>query len=321
MPKTPHASRGLAWAAPFTQPFSHGRLAHRRMRNGLGPGGTVGTVVDLHVHSNVSDGSDTPEEVVDLAAKAALSAMALTDHDRQDGIAPARRRAAEVGVELVPGVEISCHHTGTMHMLVYFLEPGEGPLQDELLRLQVARDTRNERLLARLTELGMPVSMEELEAEAGPTGAGRPHIAAILVRKGYARSVQEVFDRYMGKGGPAYMEKERLDPLPAISLALQSGALPVLAHPLSLKLAPAEMEPAVDELADAGLVGLEAIYGRYSQEERAGLAIMAARAGLCITGGSDHHGTYKPDLTVGTGRGDLHVPDGALAALRDRLPG
>ena len=283
--------------------------------------GTVGDVVDLHVHSNISDGSDTPAEVVQLAAKAGLSAMALTDHDRQDGVAAARAKAAEVGLELVPAVEISCHHPGTMHMLVYFLEPGEGPLQDELGRLQAARATRNERLLDRLNELGMPVSREELEAEAGPTGAGRPHVAAILVRKGYATSIQDAFDRYMAKGAPAYMEKERLDPRPAISLSLRSGALPVLAHPLSLALRPAETQSAVDELAEAGLVGLEAIYGRYTQEERAGLAVMAARAGLAITGGSDHHGVYKPDLTVGTGRGDLHVPDGTLAALRDRLPG
>lgn len=276
-------------------------------------------MVDLHTHSNVSDGSDSPEEVVELAAKAELSALALTDHDRQDGIEPARRRASELGIELVPGVEISCEHSGTMHMLVYFLGPGEGPLQDELSRLQRARETRNERLIARLCELGMPVTLEELLAEAGPTGAGRPHIAAILVRKGYASSVQDAFDKYLGKGGPAYLDKERLEALPAISLALASGALPVLAHPLSLNLSPSALESAVGELAEAGLAGLEAIYGRYSQDERAGLAVMAARAKLAITGGSDHHGRYKPDLTVGTGRGDLHVPDGALAALRERL--
>ena len=281
----------------------------------------MGSVIDLHVHSNVSDGSDSPEALVDLAVKAGLSAFALTDHDRQDGVAAARRRALEAEVELVAGAEISCNHKGTMHMLVYFLEPGEGPLQDELVRLQLARETRNERLVARLAELGLPVSMDELLAESGGTGAGRPHMAAILVRKGYATSIQDAFDRILAKGAPAYMEKERLDPLPAISLALQSGALPVLAHPLSLKLSPAEMESTVVELADAGLIGLEAIYGRYNQEERAGLAVLAARTGLAITGGSDHHGTYKPDLSVGTGRGDLHVPDGALAALRDRLPG
>jgi len=282
---------------------------------------TVITVIDLHVHSNVSDGSDTPEALVDLAVEAGLTAFALTDHDRQDGVAAARRRARQAEIELVPGVEVSCDHAGTMHMLVYFLEPGEGPLQDELVRLQVARDNRNLVLIERLAELGLPVTMDELLAESGGTGAGRPHVAAILVRKGYATSVQDAFDKYLAKGKPAYMEKERLDPVAAITLALQSGALPVLAHPLSLNLSPAETQSTVEELAGAGLVGLEAIYGRYSREERAELAVTAAHSGLAITGGSDHHGTYKPDLTVGTGRGDLHVPDGALAALRDRLPG
>ena len=314
------AGAGLLSGAAHLTILSRGPGLTERCRRGS-KAITVGRVIDLHTHSNVSDGSDTPEELVDLAVKAGLSALALTDHDRQDGIEGARRRADAAGIELVPGVEISCHHKGTMHMLVYFLEPGDGPLQDELVRLQVVRQTRNERLLARLAELGMPVTMDELEAEAGPTGAGRPHLAAILVRKGYASSIQDAFDRYMAKGRPAYMEKERLNPAHAISLALQSGALPVLAHPFSLGLSPEEMEPAIRELADGGLVGLEAIYGRYSREERADLAVIAAHAGLAITGGSDHHGTYKPDLSVGTGRGDLHVPDGALAALRDRLPG
>ena len=280
---------------------------------------TVGAVIDLHTHSTVSDGSDPPAGLVDLAVKAGLSALALTDHDRQDGIEPARARASEVGIELVAGAEISCQHAATMHMLVYFLEPGEGPLQDELVRLQAARDTRNDRLLARLAELGLPVTPEELEEEAGGIGAGRPHVAAILVRKGIAASVQDAFDRYLAKGQPAYVEKERLSAPDAITLALQSGALPVLAHPLSMGLSPSQLERTLEELADAGLVGLEAIYSRYLREERASLAVMAAQAGLAITGGSDYHGTYKPDLSVGTGLGDLHVPNGALEALRDRL--
>lgn len=276
-------------------------------------------MVDLHTHSNVSDGSDSPAEVVRLAAAAGLSALALTDHDCQDGIEEAARAAASAGIELVPAIELSCQHTGTMHMLVYFLEPGGGPLHDELARLQAARASRNERLVAKLADLGMPITMQELDQESGGQGAGRPHVAAILVRKGYATSVQDAFDRYLAKGGPAYLEKERLEPQHAIDLAIESGAVPVLAHPLSLKLSPAALEAALGELAEAGLAGVECIYGRYSREERADLAVMAARSGLAITGGSDYHGTYKPDLAVGTGRGDLHVPDGALASLRERL--
>jgi predicted metal-dependent phosphoesterase TrpH len=276
-------------------------------------------VIDLHTHSTVSDGSDAPERIVELASDAGLTAVALTDHDRLDGIGAARARAAQLGVELVPGCELSCEHAGTMHVLVYFLEPGEGPLQDELVRLQDARERRNERMVARLAELGLPVSADELEAEAGGLGAGRPHIAAILVRKGVVASVQEAFDVWLAKGKPAYMEKDRLAPDVALRLARASGAVPVLAHPLSLGLEPAELERTVAEFADLGLGGIEAIYGRYSAEERAGLAALADRHGLVVSGGSDHHGTYKPDLSVGTGRGDLSVPDEALVQLREAV--
>ena len=277
-------------------------------------------VIDLHTHSTVSDGSDAPSRIPELAAEAGCAAVALTDHDRLDGLADAARRAAEVGVTLVPGCEISCEvPKGTMHLLVYFVEAGEGPLQSELVRLQEARATRNRQLVRVLSEeLGLPVTLEEIEAEAGGDGVGRPHVAAVLVRKGVVGSVQEAFDRYLARGQPGYVEKERLYPADAMRLARESGGVPVIAHPLSLGLEPAALESAVKELADIGLAGLEAIYGRYTPDEREGLADVARRHGLVVTGGSDHHGSYKPDLRVGVGKGDLDVPDGALAALEDR---
>lgn len=280
--------------------------------------GSLAGVIDLHTHSTVSDGSDPPARIAELAAKAGLSAFALTDHDRLDGLASAGARAAELGVELVPGCELSCEHGGTMHLLVYDVEAGEGALQDELIALQHVRDTRNEVMAERLAALGLPVTAEEMEAEAGGIGVGRPHVAAILVRKGVVSSVQEAFDKWLAKGRPAYVEKERLAPADAIRLARASGGRPVLAHPLSLGLDPPALASAVRELAGLGLCGIEAIYGRYTPEERAGLVALAKDAGLVATGGSDHHGTYKPDLTVGTGTGDLAVPDEVLAALRAR---
>ena len=275
-------------------------------------------MIDLHTHSTVSDGSDSPAQVAELAAKAGLTAFALTDHDRLDGLREAGTRAAELGVELVPGCELSCEHPATMHVLVYDIEAGEGPLQDELLGLQHARDSRNERMAARLAALGLPVTLEEMEAEAGGIGVGRPHVAAILVRKGVVGSVQEAFDAWLAKGRPAYVDKERLAPAHALRLARASGGRPVLAHPLSLGLDPPALAAAVHELAGMGLCGIEAVYGRYTPEDRAGLVALANEAGLVATGGSDHHGSYKPDLTVGTGTGDLAVPDEALAALRAR---
>ena len=281
---------------------------------------TLPPVIDLHTHSTVSDGSDAPARIPELAHAVGCRAVALTDHDRQDGIAAATARAEELGVELIPGVEISCEHSGSMHLLVYFLEPGEGPLQDELVRLQVARDTRNRRMADLMAQVGLPVTYQEIIDEAGDTGAGRPHIARILVRKGVVASIQEAFDVWLAKGKPAYVDKDRLAPQDAVRLALASSGVPVLAHPLSLDLPPAEIESTVSELATYGLRGLEAIYGRYTPSERSGIAALARRNHLVVTGGSDHHGTYKPDLQVGVGRGDLDVPDSALDDLREAIP-
>jgi predicted metal-dependent phosphoesterase TrpH len=277
-------------------------------------------VIDLHTHSTVSDGSDAPERIPELAAEAGCRAVALTDHDRVDGVPAAAARAATLGIELVPGVEISCEHSGTMHLLVYFLPAGEGPLQDELVRLQEARDSRNRRMASVMEGLGLPVTYDEIQSEAGGMGAGRPHIAAILVRKGVVASIQEAFDVWLAKGKPAYFDKERLAPDVAVRLAVASTGVPVLAHPLSLGLSPADTSATVATLAGYGLAGVESIYGRYRVEEREAMAALAAENGLVATGGSDHHGRYKPDLQVGVGRGDLDVPDSVLDELRDRIP-
>jgi 3',5'-nucleoside bisphosphate phosphatase len=277
-------------------------------------------VIDLHTHSTVSDGSDPPERIPELAAAAGCTAVALTDHDRTDGLEAATARAVSLGVELVRGVEISCEHTGTMHLLVYFLPAGSGPLQDELARLQGARDSRNRQMADLMARLGLPVTYEEIQAEAGGMGAGRPHIAALLVRKGVVGSIQEAFDVWLAKGRPAYLDKERLAPAVAVGLALASGGVPVLAHPLSLGLAPAATASVVEELVGYGLAGVESFYGRYSVDERAAMAALAEHHRLVATGGSDHHGRYKPDLQVGVGRGDLDVPDSVLDELRDRIP-
>jgi predicted metal-dependent phosphoesterase TrpH len=279
-------------------------------------------MIDLHTHSTASDGSDPPARIPELAMAAGCSAVALTDHDRLDGLDEAGRRAAELGVRLVPGCEISCEVSrGTMHMLIYFAEGDDGPLQSELVRLQQARDNRNRRMLSVLSDdLGLPVTAEEVEAEASGKGIGRPHVAAVLVRKGVVDTIQEAFDRFLAKGQPGYVEKERLSPKQALRLAAESACVAVLAHPLSLGLSPEALDATVAELAEMGLVGVEGIYGRYSPEERAQVTTLGRRHDLVVTGGSDHHGTYKPDLSVGVGRGDLNVPDGVLVELEARRP-
>jgi predicted metal-dependent phosphoesterase TrpH len=286
-------------------------------------------VIDLHTHSTVSDGSEPPAAIAERAAAAGCSAVALTDHDSLDGLAAARDAAAPLGVTLVPGCEVSCRKPpaapgrpavrGSVHVLVYFVEPGDGPLQDELRALRRDRAERNARLRARLAELGVPVDYDVMVAEAGgEAGLGRPHFARALVRAGAAADIDDAFDRFLADGRAAYVPKARLSPTDVARLARASGGVAVLAHPLTLELDPSALERLVTELADAGMGGIEAIYGRYSPDQRRALRRMARRHGLVATGGSDYHGTFKPDLEVGTGMGDLDVPDSALEELAAR---
>ncbi|MDQ3979317.1 MAG: PHP domain-containing protein [Actinomycetota bacterium] len=269
----------------------------------------------------MSDGSEPPERIPELAAAAGCWAVALTDHDRLDGIAPARASARRVGVELVPGCELSCTTPwGEAHLLAYFVDEDGGPLHIELERLQRSRERRNQQLARRLGELGLPVTLEEMEDEAGGEGVGRPHAAAVLVRKGVVGSISEAFDVWLGEGRPGHVERERPDVQTALDATRESGGVLVLAHPLSMGLDPAALDRAVGELAAAGLGGLEAIYGRYTPEERQALTALATSHGLVATGGSDYHGRYKPDLQVGVGLGDLVVPDDVLDRLESRRP-
>jgi predicted metal-dependent phosphoesterase TrpH len=286
-------------------------------------------VIDLHTHSIVSDGSETPGRVVELAAQAGCSALALTDHDSLGGLADAARMATEVGVRLVPGCEVSCRKPapprgappidGSVHVLVYFVEPGPGPLQDELTKLREDRAQRNRELVARLQELGTGITYEDVRAEAGEEGGmGRPHFARALVKAGAAHDIDDAFDRYLADGRPGYVPKARLDPPDVARLAHASGGVAVLAHPLSTGLSPQHLERLVAQLADEGLDGMEAVYSSYTPDQRSVLRRMAARTGLVATGGSDFHGSFKPGLFVGTGRGDLNVPAEMLDALEAR---
>ncbi|HEX2048518.1 MAG TPA: PHP domain-containing protein [Acidimicrobiales bacterium] len=278
-------------------------------------------LIDLHTHSDRSDGSDPPERIPELAAEVGCRAVALTDHDRLDGIERAQARGRELGVRVVAGCELSCTTPwGSAHVLAYFVEDRPGALQDELVRLREWRAERNRHLVDRLAGLGLPVTIDEVEAEAGAEGAGRPHVAAVLVRKGVVSSVQEAFDEWLAKGRPGYVERRRIELSAAIGLVRASKGVAVLAHPLSLGLEAPELDAAVAEMAAHGLGGIEAIYGRYRPEVREGLASLAHRHGLAVTGGSDHHGIYKPDLRVGVGQGDLRVPDELLDALEARRP-
>lgn len=281
-------------------------------------------MIDLHTHSTVSDGTDPPEAVVALAADAGCHALSITDHDTLEHVAAAVRAGAEHGVRVVPGCELSCevaaYAPGTMHLLVYFVEPDVGPLPEVLSELQEGRDRRNERIVAALHDQGIDIDLGAVRAVAGDGTVGRPHIARVLVDGGHATSIQDAFDRWLAKGRPAYQERERLTPERAIELAHASGAVTSLAHPDSLGLDPDAGEKLVAEWAEDGLDALEADYGRYTPEERAHWREMARRHGLEITGGSDYHGEHKPGLSVCVGTGDLAVPDEVLDRLEARRP-
>jgi hypothetical protein len=256
-----------------------------------------------------------------MAARLGLSAVALTDHDTVEGLAEARAAAAEARVRLVNGCELSCEvMSATMHLLVYFLADGPGPLQDRLRGLQASRADRNRQIVGVLQDQGFDVTLDEILAEAGSGSVGRPHVAGVLLRKGYVSSIQEAFDLWLAKGRPAYLDRNRLLPVEAIALAHASGAVAVLAHPTSLGYDGPALEQFVAGLAADGLDGMECEYGRYTLELRTALRAMADRLDLAVTGGSDYHGRYKPDLALGSGLGDLAVPDALLEDLEGRRP-
>lgn len=274
--------------------------------------------IDLHSHSTASDGSAEPSALVRLAVEQGLTTLALTDHDTQEGIEEARAATAGTDLELIAGTELSLEYdAGGMHLLVLWLEPGSGPLQSRLATLRQWRNRRNEQIVAALTELGMPMTIDEVTEEAGSGSVGRPHIAAVMMAKGYVESIEEAFEHWLAAGKPAYWSRPRLRPEEAIQLALESGGVPILAHPHTLNInRAAEMADLLTELCKAGLVGLEAIYSSYRQHERDGYADLARRFGLVPSGGSDYHGSYKPDLDLGRGYGDLVVPDSVVDDLR-----
>lgn len=275
--------------------------------------------VDLHLHSSASDGRDPPEEIIRLAVAERLTAMALTDHDNLDGIDEARTAAAEAGIDFIPGTELSVDFDGTkMHMLVYFLEPEPGPLQDRLSGLREGRDQRNAAMIEKLVDLGYDLTIEDVLKHAAGRSVGRPHIADALVEKRYVKNRNEAFDGLLSDGGVAYIERDRLTAVEAIELARRSGAVPVIAHPITANLGN-EAKPTFRKLAEHGLGGIEAHHPKHQAQLRAWFVDLASDLDIAATGGSDYHGSDAREFRVGRGTGDLLVPDAAVDQLRDQL--
>lgn len=275
--------------------------------------------VDLHAHSRYSDGSDAPAEIVAKAKAVGLSAVALTDHDLLDGIDEAIE-AAGTDIELVPGTELSVQWEGKgMHLLAYWVEH-DSPLADRLDEIQRGRAARNDEMVEALVGLGIDITMAELQAEAEAGVIGRPHFAAILVRKGAAASIKDAFDQYLAAGRPAYRPRRRLEAAKAMELARESGAVPVVAHPHTLADDAEEFSHLFATFAELGAIGIECHYVEYPQDLRERLAAAVEDLGLVATGGSDYHGTYKPGIALGSGKGDLLVPDSCLERLAEQRP-
>jgi hypothetical protein len=284
-------------------------------------------MIDLHVHSTNSDGSETPEELVRRGRQAGLTAMALTDHDNMGGVEAFLGACRTEGMTGIAGIEISAaveDGHGTLHLLGYGMNPDHPLLKESLERVLDGRAWRNEQILARLNELGLELEWAEVQACAGEDVIGRPHIAQALIGRDYVSSVAEAFDRYLAKGRPAYVDRYRLYPAEGIRMIREAGGVAVIAHPFSWETDEAKLESGLRDLKELGLAGIEALYSDYNQEQTVTLLRLAKRLELLKTGGSDYHGTAKPDIALGRGFGSLCVPDDylppLLAALGENSP-
>lgn len=271
--------------------------------------------IDLHIHTTASDGSLTPSEVLQLARKLKLAAVAITDHDTVTGVREALRVGVPIPIKFLTGVEISAkppsqfNLSTTFHILGYGIDIENAELNQTLLLLQNARKDRNPKILDRLRQLGMPISLAEVEKAVGNGQIGRPHIATATVEKGFAESIDNAFDRFLGKGKPAYVDKFRITCKQAIALIKDAGGLPVLAHPYLLNLPDNEtLEDLIVHLKGLGLMGIEVYYPEHSQAHVEHYTSLAERHRLIMTGGTDFHGTLKPEIQIGSGAGDFYVP-------------
>ncbi len=275
-------------------------------------------LIDLHTHTNQSDGTTSPDDLMAAAKAAGLDAIAITDHDTFEGYLLARPAALEHGLELVCGIELSTRTAEfPVHLLGYFLHTAPTLSFTKWLTEQhQARHERNLKLAAKLQSLRLDVTLEEAK-ELGRGVTGRVHFARVMIAKGYVRDIKEAFNRYLAEGAPAYVAMEDVLLDEAIPRMREAGGLPVIAHPGRMRLGANETE-FIHRCADRGLAGLEVIHSDHSLEEALRYQRLAREFGLAMTGGSDFHGDNKPRLKLGFGyEGNVRVPNEWLQALRD----
>lgn len=262
--------------------------------------------VDLHVHTTASDGQYSPAEVVYSARALGLTTIAITDHDTTDGIEEALAAASDTTLHVLPGVEISTDIARSeVHILGYYVAYVEPSFQAKLALFREARLDRAQRMVAKLARMGLPLNWKRVKQIAGAATLGRPHVARAMLEKGYVGSIDEAFDRYINRNGPAYVERMKVSPLEAIQLILEADGIPVLAHPLY-------QSHLVPELAQHGLAGLEAYYTGYTPDETRFLVDLATKYSLLVTGGTDFHGELvQPEHLLG----GVVVPQTVVSSL------
>ena len=276
-------------------------------------------MIDLHSHTDQSDGTFTPSELVAESCRIGLEALAITDHDSFRGYDKAVPVAAEAGLELICGIELSTKYAGSsLHLLAYF--PGPAPtaeFRDWLEFVLEGRRDRNRRLIAKLQSLGIDITLEEVEGK-GRTLTARPHFAGVLVEKGYATDLQDAFDKYLDESALGYVQRQEVPIEEGISRVLKAGGIPSLAHPVRIaKGDPEKLKPCVADLVGMGLKAIEVLHSDHSLENVAFYTGLAEKYGLAQTGGSDFHGLNKPKISLGTGlSNNLSVPYSMLDGLK-----
>lgn len=272
--------------------------------------------IDLHVHSNCSDGTFTPEELVTHGIHQDLVAFALTDHDTVDGVERAVKKAEELGnhIQVIPGVELSCKYNISssrnveIHILGYQIDYHSAKLISTLEKVAIERDERNKKMCENLNKAGYPISYKELVDTYGDMILTRAHFAKLLLKNGGVPSMDAAFKTCLSPDSPYFVNREYLTPKQGIDLILEAGGIPVLAHPLLYKLSVSEIRHLLDELKEYGIRGIEAMYSRNHGTDEAFVRKLAGEYDLFITGGSDFHGDNKPDIEMGKGTGNLRIP-------------
>lgn len=299
-------------------------------------------MVDLHVHSNRSDGTCSPKELVDYAIEKGLSAFALTDHDTIQGLEEAIHYAAKLCMrmdenndtataspkytnntkqiipEIIPGIEFSTEYEGRdIHILGLDIDYKNESFIKYLKDFVDSRILRNQKMCEKLRTAGIDITYEKLLAEFPDAVITRAHYARFLLHRGHVKSMTEAFDRYVGDHCPYFVPREKVTPLQAVRLVLEADGIPVLAHPVLYRMSDARLDKLVCELKEAGLVGLEAIYSTYNAGEERRMRELAKKYGLLVSGGTDFHGSNKPDIDLGIGRGKLAVHDSVWEDLKN----